>query len=339
MIPRPFLACLKACFCALLLAALLPSLVQAASLNPTRQSILGISRAYGFVLGQTIALDLLETAHPGLAGQARSAREAFKVAFPDAEARLEAELASVFGAKRFGEMRAETIDLMGDVLSKQEVSEVQARDFIDKVRRRAHGEGFEPDVLEYLLAAVYAADPSAEFIAGFRQRFRTDGSGKAQGLRLRLQLPRSWAGAEAERPHIVQKWISEAGSGNATILLDVRDSQDFAPTRAEIEAFVSNGGVRELAVEGGVVVDASTFTLESLPGLSVVMHAPMERLGVRMASWMQMYRIYFRGKTLSLMCMNLGAEEDAVRVEQGFRRLQPLCRQVANSLVLEQLYE
>ncbi len=339
MIPRPFPACLKAFLAGLLLAALLPSLALAASLKHNHQAINSISRAYGFVVGQSIALNVIENAHPALAGDVLSARLAFNSAFPDAEDKLEAELAAVFGADRFALMRNETASMLTEVMTRERWSVEQARAFIAGMKRRAQGEGVEQDILEYLLAAVYAAEPSAEFANGFRQRFRSDGSGKAQGLKLRLQLPVSWAGADGDRPHIVRKWTSEGGNGNATILLDIRDAQGFAPTRADVERFVASGGARELAGDDGELLDASVVTLETLPGVSAELRTPLGRADLNMVSWVQVYRLYFRGKALSLVCMNLGAEGEAVMVEQAFRRIQPLCRQVVNSLVLEQLYE
>lgn len=339
MTPRLFHTGLKAFFLGLLLASLLPSLSQAAALNHSHQAIKSISRAYGFVVGQSIALKVIEQAHPGLAAEARAARAAFESGFPGAEGKLEAELAAVFGDKSFAVMRAETFSLLTDVMQREHWSEEQGRNFIAGLKSRAQGEGIEQDILDYLLAVVYAAEPASEFSDGFRQRYRTDGSGNAQGLRLRLQLPRSWAGAEGERPHIVRKWTSEGGNGHAVILLEIRDAQGFAPTRAEIARFIASGGAQELAADGGEVVDAAAFTLETLPGVSAVLRVPLERAGVRMLSWAQVYRIHFRGKALSLTCMQAGAEGEAELVEQRFRRIQPLCRQVANSLVLEQLYE
>ncbi len=339
MTPRLFDTGLKAFLSGLLLAWLLPACAQAAALNHSHEAIKSISRAYGFVVGQSIALKVIEQAHPGLAAEAMAARSAFEAGFPGAEGKLEAELAAVFGDKNFAAMRADTFRLLTDVMQKEHWSAEQGRDFIAGYKSRAKGEGIEQDILAYLLAVVYADEPVNEFSDGFRQRYRSDGSGKAQGLLLRLQLPRSWSCADGERAHIVRKWTSEGGNGPATILLDVRDAQGVSPTRVEIERFLAAGGARELAVEGGEVTDASLFKLETQPGFSAVVRSPLERAGARMDSWAQVYRIYFRGKAVSLMCMNLGAEAEAAQVEQHFRRLQPLCRQVADSLVLEQLYE
>ncbi len=58
-----------------------------------------------------------------------------------------------------------------------------------------------------------------------------------------------------------------------------------------------------------------------------------------MLSWTQMYQVFFRGKAVSVMCMAVGKEPDALEVNEQFRRIQPLCRQVAGSLVMEQIYD
>lgn len=312
---------------------------QAASLSHNRPALKSIARAYGFVSGQSLSLDLIAEAHPDLSAQVMRARLAFDSAFPDVEDRLEGELRAAFGDQGFAQLRRDMFDKLIDLLQKQPMTDAQAREFLAEVQRRAHGEDIDGEVLDYLLAATYAGDPAAEFADGFRQRFRTDGSGKARGLKLRLQLPRSWKAADGERPHIVRKWTSEGGNGTSILMLDIRDAAGYAPSKADIEQFIAGGGVRELAPQGGEVVEASAFTLETLPGYAAVLRTSAERAGLRMVSWMQMFQVFFRGKAVGVMCTSVGLTTEAAKVEQDFRRIQPLCRQVANSLVLEQLYE
>ncbi len=321
------------------LPALVPSAASAASLNPSRPAVISISRAYGFVAGQGIALDLIAEAHPQLASQVAAARESFDAAFPEAEKKLEAELRSIFGPAAFLQFRNDMLDAVIDAQSKAPRSLEEAGSFLAEVQRRARGEGLDQDVLDYLLATQYAADPAAEFADGFRQRFRSDGSGKAQGVRLRLQLPRSWAAKEGELGHVVQKWTSEGGNGNAMILLGVQDARGFNPTKEDIARFIAQGGVRELAIGDNEIVDASPYTLETLPGFSALLRSVTGPEQQRIQSWTQMYQVFFRGKAISVMCVAIGREQDSAAVDQRLRSIQPLCRQVASSLVIEQLYD
>ncbi len=322
-----------------LLPALSPANAQAASLNHTRGAIISLSRAYGFVSGQGIALDMVAEAYPELAAHVAATRESFEAAFPEAEKKLEAELTAVFGPKAFLQFRNDMLDAVIDAQMKQSRSLDEARSFLADVQQRARGEGMDKDVLDYLLATQYAAAPSAEFADGFRQRFRSDGSGKGQGIRLRLQVPRSWTGQDGELGHVLQKWTSEGGNGNAMILLGVQDARGFNPSKEEIARFIAQGGARELAIDGNEIIDASPYSLETLPGFSALLRSATGPDGQRMVSWTQMYEVFFRGKAVSVMCVSAGKEQDALELNEQFRRIQPLCRQVASSLVIEQIYD
>ncbi len=325
---------------ALTLCLLLPALAQSASLNPTPAAINAIARAFGFVTGQGVALDMLAEAHPQLAAQVAGARESFEASFPDVEDKLANELRAAFGTASFTKFRRDVLDRVIDLQIKQPKSAEQALAFLAEVQRRSQGEGVDPEILDYLLAATYAGEPAAEFADGFRQRFRTDGSGKAQGLRLRMQLPRSWAGRDSERPGVVRRWVSEGGNGNATIQLDIRDARGFRPSKDDIARFIAQGGVRELVIDGGEVVDASAYSLETLPGFSALLRSSTEQTpGQQSLSWTQMYQVFFRGQAISVMCTATGRPGDPASADQGLRRIQSLCRQVASSLMVEQLYD
>lgn len=330
---------LSVAFGTVCLPALLPMTAAAASLNPSRPAVIAISRAYGFVAGQGIALDMIADAHPKLAPQVAAARETFDAAFPDVERKLEVELKGIFGPAAFLQFRNDMLDAVIDAQTKSPRSVEEAESYLAEVQRRARGEGLDQEVLDYLLAVQYAADPAAEFADGFRQRFRSDGSGKAQGIRLRLQLPRSWAAKEGELGNIVQKWTSEGGNGNAMILLGVQDARGFNPTKDDIARFIAQGGTRELAIGGNEIVDASPYTLETLAGFSALLRSATGPEQQRVLSWTQMYQVFFRGKAVSVMCVAIGREQDGNAVDQRLRSIQPLCRQVASSLVIEQLYD
>lgn len=330
---------LRALVLALLLPLLLPAEALAGALNHTRPAVKSIARAYGFVSGQGIALDLITENHPQLASQVLAAREAFDSAFPGVEDKLDNELREIFGAPGFLRFRRDMLDAVLDAQMKEPKSLEQAQSFLAEVERRARGETLDKDVLDYLLAAAYAAEPAAEFTDGFRQRFRADGSGKAQGIRLRLQVPRSWAATDSALPHVLQQWTSEGGNGDATIMLGVRDTRGFQPSGEDIARFIAQGGIRELAIEGADVVDATAYSLETLPGYSAVLRSLTSRDGRQSVAWIQMYQIFFRGKSVSLMCQVSGKNSETVQVEQGLRHIQSLCRQVVSSLVMEQLYD
>lgn len=309
-----------------------------AALAHSQAAIKAISAAYGFVLGQEYSLARIERTYPDAAMQVEFARITFNSAFPDIKKKLEAELVAALTESKFKELRDGMHNKIGPMLTKQQLTPQLAQHFLEQVKARAKGADMEPDVLRYLLAVQYSASPAAEFGNGFRQRFRTDGTGKSQGVRLILQLPRSWLAKEGERPHIVQKWISEGGTGNTIIMLDIRDAQGHTPDRREVERFVKSGEVREIVPEGGTLHDAGTFTMEQRTGYWLDMSAKLERAGFRMYQRGTMHQLFINGKAVSLQCFSY-ADESQPRIADAAAKLnKPLCQQVLNSLVLEQAY-
>lgn len=305
-------------------------------LNHNDRSVLAIAKVYGFVIGQNLAFAELERRYPELKTQTTLARLAFDAAFPDLLKVLEAELGAVVGPEAFPAFREGLLQKIEAV--RQPFGDGAPDDFLRQVHARAKGEGLEPDVRGYMLATRYAHRPASEFTDGFRERFETDGTGKAQGLRLALQLPQSWLAQEGERPHIVQRWTSEFGTGLSTIMLDVRDTGGDTPSAQELAAAIKSGEIRQDLASLGTVRSVSQVSVEKQPGLLVEYSMTQERVGVRLVSMGTLLQIFFRGKAIGIMCMASRPEADRAAVPDAWARLQPLCRQVANSLVLPQAY-
>lgn len=314
------------------------SSTSATALDHTHTSIKAISKAYGFILGQDLSLARVERTYPEAAMEVEMARLAFNAAFPDTKQKLEAELISALTEVKFKELRGEINKKMLGLLSKQQISPQLAQRFLEQVKARAKGDEMEPEVLRYLLAVRYSRNPGAEFADGFRQRFRTDGMGKAQGIRLGLQLPRSWLAKDGERPHIVQKWTSEGGTGNSMVLLDIRDAEGYNPSRSEMEKFVKSGEARDVVPDGGKVHDSGNITLENRTGYWVDMSVKLERAGFHMYERGYLYQLFINGKAIGLMCMSLSKEDEPQKADIAAKLNKPVCQQVLNSLVLDQAY-
>ncbi|RJP31871.1 MAG: hypothetical protein C4547_15005, partial [Phycisphaerales bacterium] len=75
----------------------------------------------------------------------------------------------------------------------------------------------------FALPSVCAADQSKdltrEFIDGRRLTFSTKDHPKARGANFTIAYPSSWKAAEGERPHIVQKFVSEGGRGFEIVMI------------------------------------------------------------------------------------------------------------------------
>ena len=309
-----------------------------AGLNHNPNSLRGISKAYGFVLGQEVSLARIEQNYPAMAMQVELARLRFNAAFPDIKMKLERELIAAMGESKFREIRADLGGRIEPMLRKQQLTPDLAVSFLEEVKGRAKGDSIEPDALRYLLAVRYSGNPAGEFFDGFRQRYSTNSHAKSQGIKLMMQLPKSWLSKEGERPHIVQKWVSEGGTGSSMIILDVRDAEGYNPTRVEVEQFVRSGELKDALPEDGKYLDGGTFSLEKRTGYWIESAIDQERAGIRLHQRGVMYMFFFRGKAIGLTCASLAPQDDSKKADEAFKLNKPLCQQTLNSIVLEQAY-
>ena len=307
----------------------------AINFNPT--SVKGIAQAYGFVLGQEYSLSRIAKEFPELTGGVELARTQFGSTFPDIKTMLETQLKKAMGEKLFQKLSTNLRTKLRETLGRQQITSDIAANFLEQVKARSKG-GIESPILEYLLAVTYTANPVGEFADGFRQRYQTDGTGKSQGIKINLQLPMSWAGKDGERPHIVQEWASENGTGLEMIILDIRDGPGYNLTKKVMEEFVRSGEVKGAAPDGSTYVASGNFSLENQTGYWLQYAMASERAGTKMYVDALMYQFFFRGKAIGIMCQAGGPENEKPKVNEAFKRIRPLCQQVLNSVVLPQAY-
>jgi hypothetical protein len=309
-----------------------------AALNHNQNSVRALSKTYGFLLGQEYNLARIERTYPDLRIQVEKARLAFDASFSGAKEGLKRELTQAIGDANVKKLQAEMETKIKLRLDQQAWTPDSAEQFLDQVRAGAKGNEMDSDVLNYLLAVTYAKNPVGEFLDGFRQRFRTDGTGKAQGIKLTLQLPRSWLSREGERPHIVRKWTSEGGTGLSTVLLNVRDAEGYNPTPREIEQFVLSGEARQTFSDLGKVHDVGTFVVEGRTGYWGEISLTQERAGSHLYQRGMHYQLFVLGKAVGVVCIAGAREGEKQNADAAASRLKPVCQQVINSLVLEQAY-
>lgn len=323
-------------WCFILLALfVVPTTSFAINLNST--SVKGIAQAYGFVLGQEFTLSEIAREFPESSVSVIMARAQFGSTFPNIEKKLETQLRKAMGEKRFQETAANLRTKIQETLKGQQITKETAASFLTQVKDRSKGE-IESPILEYLLAVRYNNNLAGEFRDGFRQRYQTDGAGKARGIKLKLQLPLSWAAKEGERPHIVQKWVSENGTGSEIILLDIRDGEDYTPSKEEIEDFIRTGEVKEVIPPDATYVAAGSFTIERQRGYWIQMTQQHERAEMKLYQHILLYQFFFQGKAVGLMCSAGGSETERTSIDEAFKRLRPVCQQALNSLVLMEAY-
>jgi len=311
--------------------------VSAHSVELNRGNQAGISEAYGFALGQQMSLDRISRIYPDLAREALLARLSFERTFGDIPAKVEPMLKKALGNAEYQKLRAALEKTLGEQLERELLSREIAKNFLEEVRSRSEGNIHSP-VLEFLLAIKFSKFPADEFAKGFRQKYRTDGSGKSRGVILEMQVPRSWQAAEGYRPHIVQKWKSEAGTGMELIMLQVRETEGVYITRSDVAEIVQPGEIESMVPSGGVLEDYGMVSVENLPGYFMDIGLLQERAGMVIYQKIRQYNFFYRDRIIAVHCSAGSLESEHESVELRFEKVKPLCTQVFNSVVLPDQY-
>lgn len=223
------------------------------------------------------------------------------------------------------------------ILGTQVITTESALIFLQQIKKRSMG-AIETPVLEYILSVNYLASPVNEYSEGYQKSFSTKGHKKAQGLDIELKTPISWKAKEGRRPHIVQKWTSENGTGFEMIQLGIRDAGGYTPSNKEVEEFISSGEPKGITPLGSVYIDSGVFSLEMRKGYWLEMYTLKERVGVKIYLHSVMHMFFFRGKAISLTCSASSSERDNKKADEAYKRITPLCQRVLNSIVLLQAY-
>jgi hypothetical protein len=312
-------------------------LINNAELNFNQTSINGLAKAYGFILGQEFSLERISKEYPNLSPSVTLAKAQFDSSFPGMKSKLKDQLIRAMGEKLFDKTDIDLKKQLQASLGGQVITSDIAQGILQQVKQRADG-NIDSPILEYMLSVKYLSNPVGEFFEGYRQRFSTDGHRKSQGINLILQVPKSWKAKEGERPHIVQKWVSQDGTGLEIIFLDIRDSEGYTPTNSDVESFVSSGEVKDMVPSGAAYINSGLFSLEMLKGYWIEMGIIEERAGIKLYQHSIAHQLFFRGKAIGLMCQASNSIEDKIKADEAFERIKPICQQVLNSLVLLQAY-
>lgn len=307
------------------------------SFGRSEGAMVGLSKAYGYLLGQDYTLARIAQQYPTLQAPVRSAELNFSITYGSTIMdKLIAEMTDGIGSNKFRQVASRMNASIENQINSTPLSHQVAVDFIAEVNSRARGE-VDGSILPYLSAAKYKDQPASEFSAKMRQRFNTEGHPKSLGLNLLLDLPVSWVAAEGERPHIVQKWQSMAGFGQQMITLDIR-STGSEISKQDIKGLIDGGELRTLAPPGSYFISGGAQTVESLPGYWFDYSTTAERAGSKVYQIGRINTFFILDKAFSINCMTTVEWRKKAQADQDFPKIKALCPMVVNSVVLKDLY-
>lgn len=310
----------------------------------SEQSIKLHATALGFCVGQEATIADAVARYPDLERALGGARLAFDAATGFVCERIATSLRETLGDAVYDQVIEDMRTRVADALSVPDRAQAEA--FISEIRLRAEWQIPSP-IREALLAVRYEDNPLGEILDGHGQRFESAGEDKMRGLEVRMTLPGSFLSEPGDRPHIVRRWTSRYGTGGSMLTLQVWDLRDEGVSDAEAREYATEGWRVELeddpsafAPEGAEVLLMKPFRLERLEGVMLRLSFPSEeRVGIEMSQRQELWMLPVpSGHFLSLTCAVSDLASRAETLDARMASMSDLCRQVANTIVLPQLY-
>lgn len=114
--------------------------------------------------------------------------------------------------------------------------------------------------LLFLSNSIFGQDSASVF---WRNRcdFKTDGSGKSLGLKIKLSVPCAWTQADGERPHVVKKFTYVAGKSSAISTLTIKKMPDV-PSKAEIDELFSQKGLKDFCDDNSTFISGRKIKID-----------------------------------------------------------------------------
>lgn len=299
----------------------------------TESTTRNLSSAYALVVSDEEGLKLIATQFPDLAAQAREAASSFQKAFPSIRRNLETQLTAVGLTPE---------DLVGDGIKLSNSIKVQrpgAVAFINRVKARARGDlDAFPDVLKTLLAVQYLSSPEIEITQGFTETLQVDGTGKAQGLRMRLDYPKSWEARPGKGPHVLN--LLQSQDGIAMMVITVTAAQDFWPptaTQTDVQGILDTGQWKTLLSQAGShPISAKVVHLGGVPALEMEFDNYMPAADPKIYQRGLLYCLVVRGKALTIQTTTGGPHDRPAETQADYQRYRPVFLRMVSSLVLPQ---
>ncbi|MGI1946757.1 hypothetical protein [Shewanella glacialipiscicola] len=301
-----------------------------------------IGQAYGFYLGQNYSLSEISKKYPSLSGLALIAEKEFSATFKSSIEGMDALMAK-YAKSEWNKIKKQLTSQIASSINIEQISETQARQFVELVRERAKG-NIDSPVIETLLLfkSGYEHNPEREFLDGYKYMYSTNGVGKAKGVAFSIESPKTWVAKEGNRPNIVQKFVSENGRGLELLLILIKEvplQPGETITEKDVLEILNPKDIQDFIPDGGVYLNSGKLTLENLPGFWV--HFKMDMARVRNTVGMEtiMYTIFYKNKMIQIQGQVMTSINGEPAERGGLKKYEKLFDLMANSFVITSMYK
>jgi len=298
------------------------------------------SNAYGYLVGQENSLKFIEDKYPQFSLDILKVKLLFQSTFGKSKKEIEKYLVEFIGQEKFDEFNSELMVKMNKLLTTKVFNEETIPNDISEVEERAKGQIPSP-ILETLLSFQFSDRPEEELIKGFYTVFKTKGHPKSKNTDWQFKVPKSFKAEEADRPNIIQKFRSNYGSGNASIMIIVKDldiPKNTIFTKKDIDNYFTEINAKDWVPEGGKFISFKKMMFDNQIGAMIEIETISENLDYKFKNRMAMFTFIYNNKMYTLQgFVNEGSIDKDLT--GSMLKFMPLFRLVANSIVVNDQYK
>lgn len=302
----------------------------------SNNSIGGLARVYGYVLGQEQSLKIIEANYPELQQDVLLARLKFQASYPDIKSKSATKIIELVGDQ--GKELISKIEQQIDSNATRVIPKNQAIEFLKTVLNRAEGKIENQPTRDFMLAITYFDNPGQEIHERKIKKFNTKNEAKAKGLDLSITLPISWLEQEGNTPNSIRTWKSEAGSGKSLITLLVYNSGDTR-SKEQVRKAISNKDLVNMVHPKATVNKIIFSEISNQAGWYAETDLVLQRVDMEMYFINKNIYVLYGGKTIEMGCGSGDSISKKDEVIKEAKRVESLCRAVLSSLVINDVYK
>lgn len=179
---------------------------------------------------------------------------------------------------------------------------------------------------------------SAASAQALKSKFDSKGHPKAKGVWLSIRYPQSFEMEEGERPNIVKKFSGNYQGVFTLLMVQVKSAGQ------NIEQECKSASPREWeeifteADSGMIATNAVKVTHEFQPGAVYNVNHSSFRAGISLNGAYKIMSLCYKDKLISASCGAVSAQTETVNSTRKLQKIEPICTQYFNSLVLMDKY-
>ena len=172
------------------------------------------------------------------------------------------------------------------------------------------------------MSANISAQNKSEAFWNNRCEFKTDGTGKSLGLKIKLTFPCEWKQAKGDRPHVIQKFSLSLGEGKSLVQVLTILKMPNELSQKEREEILTQNGLRQQVSNIGTFLSGRKIKIDGIDCGEVVIKIKRESPVATINIYNIAYYIYFKDKIINLsFAAGAPTEADAQTLFNSFKTL------------------